>query len=210
MIERLKESHGAAFGFKVDRKNHRRRSQGIRAANRICHRRNGKNGQSASSPTSRRWRARTGKRAGMRCVFCRNIPTTSRAWRWSAPTNGKKIVAIVLAGTAVLQAETRYFTSAEITFAWEWVRTSKNADRVPVRTMYEGTGLVQGLRARIHGPLMAFCIVIPKRGCIAQGISLSLPAAAQFGCAPGSFATGSFVRMTPRVADSHTNFLLAA
>jgi hypothetical protein len=33
------------------------------------------------------------------------------------------------------------FTTAEINAAWEWVRTSKNADRVPVRTMYEGKGL---------------------------------------------------------------------
>jgi hypothetical protein len=48
---------------------------------------------------------------------------------------------MVLAGTAVLQAETRYFTTAEINAAWEWVRTSKNVDRVPVRTMYLGTGL---------------------------------------------------------------------
>jgi hypothetical protein len=53
----------------------------------------------------------------------------------------EEVVAMVLAGTAVLQAETRYFTSAEINSAWVWVRTAKNADRVPVRTMYAGTGL---------------------------------------------------------------------
>ena len=53
----------------------------------------------------------------------------------------EEIVAVVIAGTAVLQAETRYFTNAEIGAAWEWVRTSKNADRVPVRRMYESTGL---------------------------------------------------------------------
>jgi hypothetical protein len=53
----------------------------------------------------------------------------------------EEVVALVLAGTAVLQAETRYFTSSEMGSAWEWVRTSKNADRVPVRTMYVGTGL---------------------------------------------------------------------
>jgi hypothetical protein len=53
----------------------------------------------------------------------------------------EEVVAMVLAGTAVLQAETRYFTSSEINAAWEWVRTSKNADRVPVRTMHVGSGL---------------------------------------------------------------------
>lgn len=53
----------------------------------------------------------------------------------------EEVVAMVLAGTAVLQAETRYFTSAEINAAWMWVRTAKNADRVPVRTIHAGTGL---------------------------------------------------------------------
>ena len=53
----------------------------------------------------------------------------------------EEVVAMLIAGTAVLQAETRYFTSAEIGAAWDWVRTSKTADRVPVRTMYLGTGL---------------------------------------------------------------------
>ena len=53
----------------------------------------------------------------------------------------EEVVAMVLTGTAVLQAETRYFTTSEINSAWEWVRTSKNADRVPVRTMYVGSGL---------------------------------------------------------------------
>jgi hypothetical protein len=44
----------------------------------------------------------------------------------------EEAVAMLIAGTAVLQAETRYFTNAEIGAAWDWVRTSKTADRVPV------------------------------------------------------------------------------
>ncbi len=53
----------------------------------------------------------------------------------------EEVVAVLLAGAAVLQAETRYFTTSEIASAWNWARTSKNADRVPVRTMYLATGL---------------------------------------------------------------------
>ena len=53
----------------------------------------------------------------------------------------EEVVAMVLAGTAVLQAETRYFATSEITPAWEWVRSSKNADHIPIRILYPGTGL---------------------------------------------------------------------
>jgi hypothetical protein len=53
----------------------------------------------------------------------------------------EEVVATLLAGTAVLQAETRYFATSEIAPAWDWARSSKNADHVPVRRMYLGTGL---------------------------------------------------------------------
>jgi hypothetical protein len=53
----------------------------------------------------------------------------------------EEVVAMLLAGTAVLQAETRYFATSEIAPAWDWVRSSKNADHIPVRRMYLGTGL---------------------------------------------------------------------
>jgi hypothetical protein len=53
----------------------------------------------------------------------------------------EEVVAMLLAGTSVLQAETRYFATSEIAQAWDWARSSKNADHVPVRRMYLGTGL---------------------------------------------------------------------
>ncbi|MGA3213876.1 MAG: STAS/SEC14 domain-containing protein [Terriglobales bacterium] len=63
----------------------------------------------------------------------------------------EEIVALVIAGAAVLQAETRYFTSEEIEAAWEWARSSKHAERVPVRTMYEGTGLFKDYHPEYTG-----------------------------------------------------------
>jgi hypothetical protein len=53
----------------------------------------------------------------------------------------EEVVAMLLAGTAVLQAETRYFATSEIATASDWARSSKNADHIPVRRMYLGTGL---------------------------------------------------------------------
>lgn len=48
---------------------------------------------------------------------------------------------MLLAGSAVLQAETRYFATSEIAPAWDCARSSKNADHIPMRRMYLGTGL---------------------------------------------------------------------
>jgi hypothetical protein len=46
----------------------------------------------------------------------------------------------VLVATAALQAETRYFHSAELEHAWHWVRMSRLAEEVPVRVV-PGRGL---------------------------------------------------------------------
>jgi hypothetical protein len=53
----------------------------------------------------------------------------------------EEIVTIVVAGAAVLQSETRYFESSEIHHAWHWARTSKHADDAPVRLISPATGI---------------------------------------------------------------------
>ncbi len=53
----------------------------------------------------------------------------------------EEIVALLTAGAAVLQAETRYFHESEILRAWEWVRTAKHAEDMPVRQISAGTGI---------------------------------------------------------------------
>jgi hypothetical protein len=66
----------------------------------------------------------------------------------------EEVVAMLLAGTSVLQAETRYFATSEMAPAWDWVRSSKNADHVPIRRMYLGTGLFKvSVRPRPRRPL---------------------------------------------------------
>jgi len=53
----------------------------------------------------------------------------------------EEIVALLTAGAAVLQAETRYFHESEILRAWEWVRTAKHAEDMPIRQISAGTGI---------------------------------------------------------------------
>ena len=53
----------------------------------------------------------------------------------------EEIVTLVVTGAAVLQSETRYFESSEIQHAWHWARTSKHADNAPVRLISPATGI---------------------------------------------------------------------
>jgi hypothetical protein len=140
MIERLKESQGSAIGFKVVG---RITSDEVRAFEPqiefvIRERKERPIGILAdlSQMEGADWKARWNE---MR--FLQKY--TDRIARMAVVGADKweEVVAMVLVGTAVLQAETRYFTSPEIGLAWEWVRSSKNADRVPVRTITLGSGL---------------------------------------------------------------------
>ena len=42
---------------------------------------------------------------------------------------------------AILEAETRYFDTSEMTRAWEWARGAKYAEDMPVRQISAGTGI---------------------------------------------------------------------
>jgi hypothetical protein len=50
---------------------------------------------------------------------------------------------MVVVATAAMQAETLYFQMQEILHAWHWVRMSKPDDEMPIRVMYPGRGLFQ-------------------------------------------------------------------
>ncbi len=63
----------------------------------------------------------------------------------------EEIVALLTAGAAVLQAETRYFHESEILRAWEWVRTAKHAEDVPVRQISPATGIWKDYRPEYMG-----------------------------------------------------------
>ena len=140
MIERLKESFGAAFGFKVVGKitgdevkafepqiefvirERKERPIGILA--------------DVSQMEGADWKARWNE---MR--FLQKYTDHIARMAVVGADKWEEVVAVVLVGTAVLQAETRYFASSEIATAWDWARSSKNADYIPVRRMYLGTGL---------------------------------------------------------------------
>ena len=140
MIERLHESMGAAFGFKVVG---RVSAEEVKAFEPqiefvVAQRKERPIGILAdvSQMEGADWKARWYE---MR--FLQKYTSHIARMAVVGADKWEEVVATLLAGTAVLQAETRYFTEEEITFAWEWIRAGKNLDRVPVRTMYLGTGL---------------------------------------------------------------------
>jgi hypothetical protein len=56
------------------------------------------------------------------------------------------LAAMLTAGAAILESETRYFDSSEIQHAWQWVRTAKYAEEVPVRVISPATGIWKDYR----------------------------------------------------------------
>jgi hypothetical protein len=56
-------------------------------------------------------------------------------------SNWEEVMAILTAGAAVLEAETRYFQESEIVHAWEWARSARHAEDIPVRQVSPATGI---------------------------------------------------------------------
>jgi hypothetical protein len=53
----------------------------------------------------------------------------------------EEIMAILTAGVAILEAETRYYDKSEMLRAWEWVRTARHAEDMPVRQIAAAGGI---------------------------------------------------------------------
>ncbi|HKD83155.1 MAG TPA: STAS/SEC14 domain-containing protein [Terriglobales bacterium] len=53
----------------------------------------------------------------------------------------EEIAAIITAGAAILEAETRYFDHTQMLRAWEWVRTARHAEDAPVRQISTARGI---------------------------------------------------------------------
>lgn len=56
------------------------------------------------------------------------------------------LAAMLTSGAAILEAETRYFDSSEIQHAWQWARSAKHAEEVPVRVISPATGIWKDYR----------------------------------------------------------------
>ena len=56
------------------------------------------------------------------------------------------LAAMLTSGAAILQAETRYFNPSEIQHAWQWARTAKYAEELLVRVISPATGIWKDYR----------------------------------------------------------------
>ncbi|ADW71373.1 SpoIIAA family protein [Granulicella tundricola] len=139
MIERLKESGGPAFGFKVIGElttsdiaaicqqidfaiDERRKPIGILA--------------DLTGMLGSGWGARWDEMRFLQrhtAHISRMAVVSDNRW--------EEVAEMIVVATAVLQAETLYFHSSEMIQAWRWAKMTKFDEREPVRIMYPGTGL---------------------------------------------------------------------
>ncbi len=139
MIERLTESHKAAFGFKVigeltaddgasvsqqidDVIAHHKKPIGILA--------------DLSEMHGATWAARWEE---MRFLHRHS----DHVARLAVVSNNdwQEVSEMVPLATAILQAQTLYFPSSEIIHAWHWVKMARTDETMPTRVMYFGKGL---------------------------------------------------------------------
>jgi hypothetical protein len=140
MIERLRESSGGVLGFKVvgkmtdeDIKSYEPQIEFL-----LRERKHKPIGILAdlSEMTGADWKAHWDE---MR--FLQKHTTHIARMAVVGADKWEEIVAIVTAGAAILEAETRYFDKSEMLHAWEWVRTAKHAENMPIRQISAGTGI---------------------------------------------------------------------
>jgi hypothetical protein len=56
------------------------------------------------------------------------------------------LAAMLTSGVAILESETRYFDSSELQHAWQWARSAKHDDKMPVRVISPATGIWKDYR----------------------------------------------------------------
>lgn len=141
MIERLKESTGTAFGFKVVGK---LTAEDVAEVTQQIEFVIGQHTKplgllaDLSEMHGASWAARWDEMRFLQkqtAHIARLAIVSDDAWQ--------EISEMVLVATAALQAETLYFHTAEILHAWHWVKMSKPDEGMPVRVMYPGKGLFQ-------------------------------------------------------------------
>jgi len=142
MIERLKESEGRAFGFKVSGTLTVEEVKAFEPQIEMAIRGRGKRtiGVLAELSAMDRadWAARWEEIKFIR-KYSEHIERVAvvGAHKW------EDVKAEILAGTVLIQAETRYYPSAEILHAWHWVKTGDHSPGVPVRKIFPKEGLMK-------------------------------------------------------------------
>ncbi len=139
MIERLEESHRAAFGFKVT---------GKLTADDVA----------SISGQMEHFIAQRKKPIGLLADLS-EMDGASWAARWEemrflqrhtdhiarmaviSNDEWQDVSKIVLIAAAALQAQTLYFKPSEIIHAWHWVKMARTDESMPNRVMYPGKGL---------------------------------------------------------------------
>ena len=140
MIERLKESFGGVLGFKVTGKMTDEDIKGFEPQIEFLLRERKHKPIGILADLSQMHGAELKARWDEMRFLQKHTDHIARmavvgADRW------EEAMALLTAGAAVLQAETRYFDESEILRAWEWVRTSKHAEDMPGRQISAGTGI---------------------------------------------------------------------
>jgi hypothetical protein len=140
MIERLKQSSGGVLGFKVTRQ---MTDEDIKAFETqievLLHERKRKPIGILVDLAAMRGAELKARWDEMRFLQ----KHTTHIARMAVVGAGKweEVMAVLTAGAAVLEAETRYFDEAEILRAWEWVRTARHAEEEPIRQISPATGI---------------------------------------------------------------------
>jgi hypothetical protein len=140
MIERLKESFGGVLGFKVTGKMTDEDIKGFEPQIEFLLRERKHKPIGILADLSQMHGAELKARWDEMRFLQKHTDHIARmavvgADRW------EEAMALLTAGAAVLQAETRYFDESEILRAWEWVRTAKHAEDMPVRQISACTGI---------------------------------------------------------------------
>jgi hypothetical protein len=122
MIERLKESEGRAFGFRIAGRVTAEEVEAFVPQIEFAIRERGKRPigllADLSAMRGAEWKARW-EEIRFLAKYAEHIERVAvvGAGRW------EDVKAEVLAGTVLVQAETRYYPTSEIQHAWHWVKT---------------------------------------------------------------------------------------
>jgi len=149
LIERLSESHGLAYGFKVAG---RLTAEDVDSVSQqidvVLANHKGHLGLLAdlTEMEGASWSARWDE---MR--FLQRHTESIAGMAVISNDDWQEVAEMILVATAALQTQTLYFHSSEMHHAWHLVKMNKMDERMPVRVLYPGNGLLQNYTPEYMG-----------------------------------------------------------